>query len=215
MSSEEYLSGSGSSSHHTDGLEADLAQMGIDAGSSAQGTGEIGMEAESSSQGAGVDLDFYMRGAWMGSDMTEAEIDWLYQSRRIPEGVWCRIPGKERQPEPEPDEHIVFTAHFERGLGLPASDFFRSLLDFFELQPHHLPGNSIFYLSSFVAFMEGYVGITPTVYNFSYFYYLRKNSIQDKNLPAPKPFVRCGGCILSPRLGDTFYKLSGLESVRT
>jgi hypothetical protein len=63
--------------------------------------------------------------------------------------------------------------------------------------------------------MEGYVGITPTVYNFSYFYYLRKNSIQDKNLPAPKPFVRCGGCILSPRLGDTFYKLSGLESVRT
>jgi hypothetical protein len=126
MTSEEYLSASGSSSHHTAELEADLAQMGDDAGSSAQGTGVIGMETGSSSQGAGVDLDSYMRGAWMGSDVTEAEIAWLYRSRRIPEGVWCRSPGKERQPEPEPDEHVVFTAHFEHGLGLPASEFFRS-----------------------------------------------------------------------------------------
>jgi hypothetical protein len=96
MSSEKYLSASGSSSHHTAEIEADLAQMGDDTGSSAQGTDEIGMEAGSSSQGAGVDLDSYTRGAWMGSNVTEAEIDWLYRSRRIPEGVWCRIPGQER-----------------------------------------------------------------------------------------------------------------------
>ncbi|KAK1686252.1 hypothetical protein QYE76_047100 [Lolium multiflorum] len=151
----------------------------------------------------------------MGSDVTQAEIDWLYRSRRIPEEVWCRIPGEERQPKPQPGERVVFSAHFERGLGLPASDFFRSFLDFYELQPHHLPGNSIFFLSSFATFMEGYVGMTPSVDNFSFFYYLRKNSIQDKNLPPPKPLVRCGGCILSPRQGSPFFKLSGLESVRT
>jgi hypothetical protein len=75
--------------------------------------------------------------------------------------------------------------------------------------------NSIFYLSSFTAFMEGYACITPSVDNFSFFYYLRKNSIQDRELPPPKPFVRCGGCILSPRSGSNFYKLSGLDSVRT
>jgi hypothetical protein len=141
----------------------------------------------------------------MGSDVTQAKIDWLYRSRRIPKEVFCWIPGKEREPAPRPDEYVVFAAHFERGLGLPVSNFFRHFLNFYELQPHHLPGNSIFYLSSFAAFMEGYAGITPTVDNFSYFYYLRKNSIQDKKLPHPKPFVRCEGCILSPRQRSVFF----------
>ncbi|KAK1613919.1 hypothetical protein QYE76_019439 [Lolium multiflorum] len=203
-----------------DELEEDLAQTEEDTGSSGQGTGDQGKEACSSSQGAaaissGVDLNSYTRGAWMGSDVTQAEIDWLYRSRRIPEDVFCRIPGKEREHAPQPGEYLVFAAHFERALGLPVSDFFRHFLNFYELQPHHLSGNSIFYLSSFTAFMEGYAGITPSVDNFSFFYYLRKNSIQDRKLPHPKPFVRCGGCILSPRQGSNFYKLSGLESVRT
>ncbi|KAK1620888.1 hypothetical protein QYE76_026405 [Lolium multiflorum] len=171
MSSGEYVSDSSSGNHHSetpsvssgedisvdrasDGLEAELAQSEAGTGSSTQATGNQG-EAGSSSQGAGINLDAYTRGAWMGSDVTQAEIDWLYRSRRIPEEVWYRIPGDERQPMPEP------------------------------------------------------------VDNFSFFYYLRKNSIQDKNLPHPKPFVRCGGCILSPRQGSPFFKLSGPESVRT
>ncbi|KAK1620861.1 hypothetical protein QYE76_026378 [Lolium multiflorum] len=171
MSSGEYVSDSSSGNHHSetpsvssgedisvdrasDGLEAELAQSKAGTGSSTQATGNQG-EAGSSSQGAGINLDAYTRGAWMGSDVTQAEIDWLYRSRRIPEEVWYRIPGDERQPMPEP------------------------------------------------------------VDNFSFFYYLRKNSIQDKNLPHPKPFVRCGGCILSPHQGSPFFKLSGLESVRT
>jgi hypothetical protein len=202
-----------------DGLEKDLAQSEEEVGGSDQATGDDGEHAGSSVQGAdddyaGVELDSYTRGAWIGSDVTQAEIDWLYQSGRIPEEMFCRIPGKERQPAPEPGEYVVFAAHFERGLGLPVSDFFQHFLNFYELQPHHLPGNSIFYLSSFTTFMEGYAGITPSVDNFSYFYYLRKNSIQDKKLPYPKPFVRCEGCILSPRQGSTFYKFVGLESVR-
>jgi hypothetical protein len=94
----------------------------------------------------------------------------LYRSRRIPEEVFCRIPGDEREPVPNPGEVVVFTAHFERGFGLPASDFFRRFLDFYELQPHHLPVNIIFYLSSFVSFMEGFVGLLPTVETFARFY---------------------------------------------
>ena len=114
MSSGEYLSDSSAGSHHSetptassgeeisvdrasDGLEAELAQSEAGTGSSTQATGNQG-EAGSSSQGAGIDLDSYTRGAWMGSDVTQAEIDWLYRSRRLPEEVWCRIPGEERQP---------------------------------------------------------------------------------------------------------------------
>jgi hypothetical protein len=43
----------------------------------------------------------------------------------------------------------VFIAHFVRGLGLPTSDFLRSSLNWYALQPHHLPANvfSLFLLS--------------------------------------------------------------------
>jgi hypothetical protein len=109
---------------------------------------------------------------------------------------------------------VVFTAHFERGLGLLASDFFRRFLDFYRLQPHHLPANAVFYLSSFVSFMEGFIGLWPTTETFTRFYNLRINSIQDPQLPLPKPVVQCGACILTPRQGSPYYKLSGLESYR-
>ncbi|KAK1625911.1 hypothetical protein QYE76_000226 [Lolium multiflorum] len=126
-----------------------------------------------------------------------------------------RIPGEELEPAPEAGEVVVFAAHFERGFGLPASNFFREFLDFYELQPHHLPGNAIFYLSSYASFMEGFVGLLPTIPTFARFYNLRINSVQGKNLPIPKPVVQCGACILTPRQGSPFYKFSGLESCRS
>ncbi|KAM0907458.1 hypothetical protein ACQ4PT_016110 [Festuca glaucescens] len=191
----------------SDGLEEDLARM-------EEESGERGGEAGSSDPASCVNPAAYTRGAWKGSDVKQAEIDWLYRSRRIPEEVLYRIPGKEREPSPEPGEVVVFTAHFERGFGLPASDFFRRFLEFYELQPHHLPANAIFYLSSFVSFMEGFVGLLPTVETFARFYNLRINSIQDPQLPTPKPVVQCGACILMPRQGSPFYKFTGLESCR-
>jgi hypothetical protein len=110
-----------------------------------------------------------------------------------------RIPGEELEPAPEAGEVVVFAAHFERGFGLLASNFFREFLDFYELQPHHLPGNAIFYLSSYVSFMEAFVGLLPTIPTFARFYNLRIISAQGKNLPILKPVVQCGACILTPR----------------
>ncbi|KAK1693786.1 hypothetical protein QYE76_010483 [Lolium multiflorum] len=149
----------------------------------------------------------------MGSNVTKYEIDWLYRSRRIPEGV-TPAPGDEIEPELQPGEHVVFLAHFERGFGLPASPFFREFLNFYELQPHHLPGNAIFYLSCFATFMEAYIGIRPTRETFARFFALRINSVQGKEIPKPKPPVQCGSCIVGSRQGSTFFKFSGLESCR-
>ncbi|KAK1666237.1 hypothetical protein QYE76_054396 [Lolium multiflorum] len=150
----------------------------------------------------------------MGSNVTKYEIDWLYRSRRIPEGVTCRIPGDEIVPDPQDDERVVFLAHFERGFGLPPSSFFLDLLDFYKLQPHHLPGNSVFYLSCYTTFMEAYIGIRPTRETFARFFSLRINSVQGVDIPAPKPPVQCGSCIISSRQGSPFFKFSGLESCR-
>ncbi|KAK1609140.1 hypothetical protein QYE76_032813 [Lolium multiflorum] len=150
---------------------------------------EAGQEASSSGQGSGVDLSFVTRGTWRGSDVKQPEIDWLYRSRRVPAGVICRLPRDEVEPNPEPGEHVVFLAHFERGFGLPASDFFRSFLDFYELQPHHLPGNAVFYLSCYATFMEAYMALRPTRETFARFFSLRINSVQDLLLRTKMPQI--------------------------
>ncbi|KAK1651309.1 hypothetical protein QYE76_069114 [Lolium multiflorum] len=161
-----------------------------------------------------MDSSGITRGAWMGSNVTKFEIDWLYRSRRIPEGVTCRLPKDEIIPVPEPGERVVFLAHFERVFGLPAFDFFRRFLDFYQLQSHHLPGNAIFYLSCYATFMEAYIGIRPTRETFARFFALRINSVQGKEIPKPKPPVQCGSCIIGSRQGSPFFKFSGLESCR-
>ncbi|KAK1680776.1 hypothetical protein QYE76_041624 [Lolium multiflorum] len=209
MSTEESLPASSSSkqeSSASDGLSADLARMEIDASQD--------QEAGSSSHASSIDLSNKTRGAWRGSDVTQHEIDWLRRSRRIPEGVSCRLPGDEIEPIHNPGEFVVFLAHFERGYGLPASDFFRQFLNFYELQPHHLPGNAVFYLSCYVTFMEAYIGIRPTRETFARFFSLRINSVQGKEIPKPKPPVQCGSCIIGSRQGSPFFKFSGLESCR-
>ncbi|KAK1681354.1 hypothetical protein QYE76_042202 [Lolium multiflorum] len=173
-----------------------------------------GKEASSSGQGSGADPAPITRGAWKGSDVTRAEIDWLYRSRRIPAQVSCRLPRDELEPVLEPGEFVVFLAHFERCFGLPASDFFCQFLDFYQLQPHHLPGNAIFYLSCYVSFMEGYIGFLPTRETFARFFSLRINSVQGKEIPKPKAPVQCGSCIIGSFQGSPFFKFSGLESCR-
>ncbi|KAK1678551.1 hypothetical protein QYE76_039399 [Lolium multiflorum] len=102
-------------------------------------------------------------GSWRGSYMREDDIERLVRLRRIPSAVVWRAPGEETEPEPQPGERVVFGAHLDRGLGLPASTFFRQFLDHFGLQPHHLPANACVLLSCFVAFMEAYAGLWPDI----------------------------------------------------
>jgi hypothetical protein len=73
------------------------------------------------------------RSGWEGLEVNPADISWVTSTRRVPEGVACRLPAGETAPAPEPSERVVFIAHFERGFGLPASDFFRDVLDTYDL----------------------------------------------------------------------------------
>ena len=102
------------------------------------------------------------RGAWAGSWVCQDDLDWLYRTRRIPEGVTPRLAASELAPSPNPGEYVVFLSHFQRGFGLPVSDFFHDWLDTYELQPHHLPANAVTPLSSFASTIEGYAGLWPT-----------------------------------------------------
>ncbi|KAK1649216.1 hypothetical protein QYE76_067021 [Lolium multiflorum] len=136
-------------------------------------------------------------GSWRGSYMHDDDIERLVRLRRIPREVITRAPGEEVEPKPEPGERVVFGAHLDRGLGLPASRFFRRFLDFFGLQPHHLPANACVLLSCYVAFMEGYAGLWPDIptvdsvknWQMSFFYVKNANPAFDGSTweynPAP------------------------------
>jgi hypothetical protein len=49
----------------------------------------------------------------------------------------------------------------ERGLALPASDFFKGLLKYYGIEYLNLNPNGIFHISIFVNFREAFVGIKP------------------------------------------------------
>ena len=105
----------------------------------------------------------------------------------------------------------MFLTHFEQGFALPVSEFFRSFLDFFGLQPHHLPANALVSLSAFTAFSEGYLGLWPTTKLWSKFFYLRKQTIPGLD---PKPMVACGSVSISPRTHSVLPRIQGLDTVK-
>ena len=83
----------------------------------------------------------------------------------------CLAPRGEISPAPQEGERVVFRSHCLRGLGLPASNFFRSFLVFYGLQPHHLTPNTVVLLSAFVTLCEGYPGVLPTIELWGEFFY--------------------------------------------
>ncbi|KAK1683328.1 hypothetical protein QYE76_044176 [Lolium multiflorum] len=146
-------------------------------------------------------------GSWEGSYMKEDDIARLVRLRRILPGVITRAPGAEVEPSPEPGERVVFGAHFDRGLGLPASPFFRRFLDFFGLQPHHLPANACVLLSCYVAFMEGYAGLWPDVDFWSRLFYLKTQTTNGQ-------LRVCGAASIYSRTGTPFPKIPTVDSVK-
>ena len=143
-------------------------------------------------------LELQRRGTWQGSVVTEAHIQWVRKSRRIPPGVECRVPpAGEISPSPRPGEWVIFLSHLQRGFGLPASAFFRNFLNCFGLQPHHLPPNALVFLSTFVSLFEGYLGIWPKLQHCSHYFNFRAQTVQGLDT-AEKPMVPSGAASVIP-----------------
>jgi hypothetical protein len=70
-------------------------------------------------------------------------------------------------------ESVVYVPFLIRGFALPISPFFRSILDFYNLNLAHLNPNSIFQISIFVHLCEAYFGILPHFGLWKYLYHCR------------------------------------------
>jgi hypothetical protein len=75
--------------------------------------------------------------------------------------MWRAAAGDLYPMEKNPDEIPMFTRFAERGLSLPASDFFKGLLEYYGIEYLNLNPNGIFHTSVFVHFYEAFLGIKP------------------------------------------------------
>jgi hypothetical protein len=75
--------------------------------------------------------------------------------------MWRAAAGDPYPMEKNPDEIPMFTQFVERGLSLPASDFFKGILEYYGIEYLNLNPNGIFHTSIFVHFCEAFLGIKP------------------------------------------------------
>jgi hypothetical protein len=75
--------------------------------------------------------------------------------------MWRATAGDPYPMEKNPDEIPMFTRFAVRGLSLPASDFFKGLLGYYDIEYLNLNPNSIFHTVVFVHFCEAFLGIKP------------------------------------------------------
>jgi hypothetical protein len=75
--------------------------------------------------------------------------------------MWRAAAGDPYPMEKNPDEILMFARFLERGLALPANDFFKGLLKYYGIEDLNLNPNGIFHVSVFVLFCEAFVGIKP------------------------------------------------------
>jgi hypothetical protein len=121
----------------------------------------------------------------------------------------------ELAPDLQPGEFVVFVTHFERGFGLPVSDFMKRFLEKFGIQPHHLPANAITTLSAFISFSEGYLGLWPTINLWAKYFRFRPQVILDPDNPGGrKQMTQCGAATVIHRQNSIFPRIHGLESCK-
>jgi hypothetical protein len=75
--------------------------------------------------------------------------------------MWRAAAGDPYPMEKNPDEIPMFARFVERGLSLPASDFFKGLMGYYGIEYLNLNPNGIFHTIVFVHFCEAFLGIKP------------------------------------------------------
>ncbi|KAK1653657.1 hypothetical protein QYE76_071462 [Lolium multiflorum] len=110
-------------------------------------------------------------------------------------------------PKPGAGEVVMTKGWVERGLSLPCSEFFLSILNIYGLQPHNICPNSYLLLSNFATLCEGHLGIRPDVKLWQFFFRVKKET-------KDKAMVNCGSMTFMLRPGRMYPPHDSHESVR-
>jgi hypothetical protein len=102
---------------------------------------------------------------WKKSKLKTEDLLALVNSRFLQEkemDLWRAATGGPYPMEKNPDEIPMFARFAERRLAVPASDFFKGLLRYYDIEYLNLNPNGIFHVSIFVHFCEAFVESNPT-----------------------------------------------------
>ena len=93
-------------------------------------------------------------------------------------------------PTPEPNESVVFTPHFLRGLGLTLDPFVRGLMFYYGLDFHDLDPDAILHISSFIIVCEAFLHVNP-----HFGLWLKTFNVKPKMVEGQH--AECGGAVIS------------------
>ncbi|KAK1645639.1 hypothetical protein QYE76_063444 [Lolium multiflorum] len=145
------------------------------------------------------------RGQWWPCETTDVELRAL-QNEGMISAHWSFIRDTD-VPKPGAGEVVMTKAWVERGLSLPCSEFFLSILNTYGLQPHNICPNSYLLLSNFATLCEGHLGIRPDVKLWQFFFRVKKET-------KDKAMVNCGSMTFMLRPGRMYPPHDSHESVR-
>ncbi|KAK1616816.1 hypothetical protein QYE76_022333 [Lolium multiflorum] len=145
------------------------------------------------------------RGQWWPCETTDTELREL-QNEGMISAHWSFIRDTV-VPKPGAGEVVMTKAWVERGLSLPCSEFFLSVLNTYGLQPHNICPNSYLLLSNFATLCEGHLGIRPDVKLWQFFFRVKKET-------KDKAMLNCGSMTFMLRPGRMYPPHDSHESVR-
>src|SRR4051812_38458850 len=123
--------------------------------------------------------------------------------------AWRAALAGEVTPSPQAGEKVYLKAQLVRGVSLPISNFFLSVLNQYRVQPQNLSPNSILVLSNYAALCEGYLGIRPRLDLFVYFFTVKRESGHSK-----EELRNCVTISFKIRPGRRFPDIVGHESCK-
>jgi hypothetical protein len=77
-------------------------------------------------------------------------------------------------PAPREGEIVVLMSHIEWRISFPLSEFCSTVFKFYQVQSFQLSPNSVLIMSGFAALCEGYLGVSPSLELFRYYYSMQR-----------------------------------------
>jgi hypothetical protein len=115
---------------------------------------------------------------FQSSIANESKIRKLVVNHFLPDYVVLQwhLAASEDLPTPNTNEIVVFSSFFQRRFSPLACDFFRRLLDHYQIELVHLNPNSIFQITIFIHLCEAFLSIPPNLPLFKSYFFLKYQS---------------------------------------